>query len=426
MQTTFVSHAGFLVCAGSTRILVDPWTQGKAFNNSWALVSRPYNVDYMQVDYIWVSHEHPDHFSVPTLKAIPESDRRRITILYQYHASPRLRDAFIKLQFDGVIELPLYRWYRLNVDVELYCASAGSMDSAIAIRADNRTLLNLNDCILNKRQLKYIKRKIGEIDVLFTQFSFANWVGNDSDELAAAETKIAQLRQQNSVIAPRTIIPFASFAYFCNAENARMNAWANTPRKISELDIENLKFMYPGDILDFNHELDSDHAVKRFMNDLQEITVDPTPSPVKVDDITSVVQEQMELIHDRINRRFLQRIDPLTVYAYDIETCFKIDVAKHEIEVCNNIENARFQMCSQVLHYWFAHTWGGGTLEVSGMYYDFKRKSRGRHNLFFIQNMLNTEFLAIKKNTGRVLKFLFAKRHEILNRYLAARGRNDF
>ena len=83
MNIEFVSHAGFIVSAMSKKILIDPWTKGKAFNDGWALISNNIDVNYDEIDYIFVSHEHPDHFHFPTLKSITQENRQKITILYQ-------------------------------------------------------------------------------------------------------------------------------------------------------------------------------------------------------------------------------------------------------------------------------------------------------------------------------------------------------
>jgi UDP-MurNAc hydroxylase len=124
MKIQFISHAGFVVKTNGVSIFVDPWTTGKTFNNGWALLSPAGKVNYDEIDYIFVSHEHPDHFNFPTLNSIGLENRSRIKILYQKHASSRLKDAFIKLKFSEVIELPIYDWFRLG-EIDLFCVSAG-------------------------------------------------------------------------------------------------------------------------------------------------------------------------------------------------------------------------------------------------------------------------------------------------------------
>src|ERR1700712_3684431 len=86
MKLRFVSHASFSVESGGVKILCDPWLFGKAFNQGWALVSPAAAVPWKEIDYIWISHQHPDHLHFPTLRSIPPPERNRITMLYQKHA----------------------------------------------------------------------------------------------------------------------------------------------------------------------------------------------------------------------------------------------------------------------------------------------------------------------------------------------------
>ena len=73
------------VQSNGLRIVCDPWLTGLAFNQSWALLTetRFQPGDFEGVDYIWFSHEHPDHFSPPDLRSIPERIRSNITILFK-------------------------------------------------------------------------------------------------------------------------------------------------------------------------------------------------------------------------------------------------------------------------------------------------------------------------------------------------------
>src|SRR5438105_8959973 len=158
MKVRFVGHASILIECQNQKILCDPWLVSKVFNNSWALVSPPSPPSFSDVDYIWISHEHPDHFNLPSLKSIPDADKSRIKVLYQRHASPRIVDALKKLGFSHIIELPLYRWFRLDRDLEVFCGSVKVMDSFIAVRDSQECILNFNDCVLNVDQLRYVKR----------------------------------------------------------------------------------------------------------------------------------------------------------------------------------------------------------------------------------------------------------------------------
>ena len=52
-----------------------------------------------RVDYIWISHEHPDHCHFPTLDSFPASFKSRVTILFQDRDYTKMFAAFRKLGY---------------------------------------------------------------------------------------------------------------------------------------------------------------------------------------------------------------------------------------------------------------------------------------------------------------------------------------
>jgi hypothetical protein len=418
MKVTFISHAGFITDINGIKILTDPWTMGKAFNDGWALMAKAGTVDYSTIDYIFFSHEHPDHFHFPTLKNIPENLRENITILYQEHASERLVKAFGKLKFKKVIQLPIYKWFTLNNDIQLYCGSSGSMDSFLAIKSNEQTLLNLNDCVFNKKQYAYIKRQVGNVDLLFTQFSFANWVGNDKDEYDQCGKKIEDIKTQIEIFKPQYTVPFASFVYFCNEENARMNAWMNTPEKIYNLKLPTINFMYPNDTIDVQQpKFFSEVAVEKYINDLKSITIDPTPPTVSFDEICGAIKENLSSLKQKVKKPIRSLAKPFGVYIRDIDKAIFVDPYKSIFHETTK-EQCKYEVCSQVCWYTFKYSWGTGTLEVSGMYLD-RKMNEPTSKYFFLQNMISTEFLLGGSLSAlfRTGKFLWRKKWEIFYRY---------
>jgi len=423
MQIQFIGHASFSVLARGKRLICDPWLSGKVFNDSWAQVSPPMQVDWSTVDYLWLSHEHPDHFHFPTLKSIPLVDKQRIVVLYQTHTSKRIVDALRKLGFARVTELPLYQWTQLEPDIEVYCGSVGSMDSFLAVRSEGKCILNLNDCVLNPRQLRYIKSALGHVSVLFAQFSIANWVGNDHDEMGGSQKKLDELRWQASIFKPDHIVPFASFVYFCNEENRRMNAWINTPDTIAGQGIPGLHFMYPGDV--WNLEKDdaaSTNALLRYREDFNaEKAIDPTPPAVPEEQLMKAAQACMTTFtaHYPLQRK---RVPILTIHVTDIDKQLNFDPATGVVSMTRHdpAHTCRFAMCSQAAWYMFNFPWGGGTLEVSGMFRDLHRRETGPHPFFFYQNRLSTQFLEFGNFSegSRTLAFLWRKKWELVYRFM--------
>ena len=71
-EITFVNHASIKIANSETSILTDPWYEGNAFNKGWLLLyenkENKISKILSEIEYIWISHEHPDHFSILFLK----------------------------------------------------------------------------------------------------------------------------------------------------------------------------------------------------------------------------------------------------------------------------------------------------------------------------------------------------------------------
>jgi UDP-MurNAc hydroxylase len=434
VKIRFVSHASFTVENRGTTLLCDPWLFGKAFNRGWALLSPAAAVEWEKIDYVWISHQHPDHLHFPTLKSVDPQKRKHLTMLYQKHASPRIPKAIRGLGYSTVRELRLNKWTPLRGGLEVMCGSVGSMDSWICIRADGINILNLNDCVLGPGHLGYISGLVGKVTVLLTQFSFANWIGNRSDELGEAETKLRELRDRVNTLKPDATIPFASFIYFCNQENSWMNDFAVTPRRVADLCLPNIHFMYPGD--EWNSDVrtfSSAAAIEKYMNDVTSPkAIDPTPPPVSITTVQEAVDRTLRTVRARFGKFLIRRIKPFSIYLHDLDKVLLVDPAgKCEVQEAseNTRDAARYLMCSQVAWYAFAYTWGWGAMEVSGMYFDRRFKEPNR--LAFYLNILSTEFLRFGSmhQTRRTIEFLWAKRRELVYRVwdrLCRRKASDF
>jgi L-ascorbate metabolism protein UlaG (beta-lactamase superfamily) len=64
----FLNHASVLVSNEQVSLLSDPWYQGDAFHKGWNLIHEFSDDEIInllgRVTHIWISHEHPDHFSI--------------------------------------------------------------------------------------------------------------------------------------------------------------------------------------------------------------------------------------------------------------------------------------------------------------------------------------------------------------------------
>ena len=60
------------ISGSNVKILCDPWLEGEEYLGSWAMFP-PYNFkpeNFSDVDFIYISHIHPDHSSANTLSKL--------------------------------------------------------------------------------------------------------------------------------------------------------------------------------------------------------------------------------------------------------------------------------------------------------------------------------------------------------------------
>lgn len=423
MQLTFINHASFILETNGMTIWCDPWTIGKVVNDCGALYSPSPQIDIERIEYIWISHEHSDHLHFPTLKTIPKEHRKRITVLHQRHSSPRVVDALKKLGFEKIIELPLYRWVTFRPGIELLCGSVGTMDSFLAMRAEGECILNLNDCVCTDAQIHYIKRLVGKVSVLLTQFSIAEWLGNYADDVDAVGRKTRELKYRVWTFQPEFTVPIASFSYACNQENSWMNRFMITPAQVASWNLRGVNFMYPGDVWDSRKRtFHGSEAVAKFTRDLENLKIDPIPPSVEHEKIRQAAESLLGSLRKRFSKALLSRIKPFGIYTHDTRCIFTIFPREGRCEVLENASEqqaarARYVMCSQVAWYGFAHTWGWNVIDGSGTYIDRQFKEEGDNRLWRrIVTELSTDILRFDSPSRffRTLGFLWAKKFEIL------------
>jgi hypothetical protein len=235
VKLTFVNHACCKLVAGEIGLLFDPWIDGPAFNDGWdLLIPTPLPLDAIMagVTHIWLSHEHPDHFSPSFLSRIAPEHRDRVTILFQRTRDGRVAKFCRGLGF-RVTEMDETAPLSLGHGVTATCGPHDFYDSWLHVGDGRQSLLNLNDCQLSApADLDRLARRFGPPTVMFSQFSYAAWKGGKADRAyreEAAAKKRDTLAAQVRALHPPFAVPFASMIYFSNVENAYLNDAMNTP-----------------------------------------------------------------------------------------------------------------------------------------------------------------------------------------------------
>ena len=403
MKIKWINHAGFLLESGNIKLVSDPWIEGTAFDNGWKLLSPTlfdYN-DFENVTHIWFSHEHPDHFSPANIKKIPLQFRAKITVIYQTTDDKKVVEFCRKVEFKEVIELPPSKWFALDTDFKVMNQNDRDGDSWLAIDTEGVSILNLNDVVSYQSDLELnrLKNQIGKIDILLTQFSYANWVGNQADtdyRKQCAKEKYIAAENQIRIFKPRYVIPFASFVWFCHEENYYMNHEAN---KIGDFhqwlkgqDVSSI-VLYPNDVWTVGEPFDPEKAIQMYNQnyiDVENKTDLIHAESVDIETLKELAAKYIQRISSKNSLIIKQKLKKRAlIYLTNWQKAFQLTLGGMR-EINKNIEDCDISLSSAALAYCFKFEWGGATLTVNGRFEKPKNGNFGHiENYFYIANLNN-------------------------------------
>jgi len=275
MRITGLGHAGLHIQTRYGTILCDPW-RNPAYFGSWFVFPDNSGLDwdrYGQVDYLYVSHLHQDHFD-PAL--LSEHVSRDATVLLPDFPVQDLRNELERLGFTRFIvlrggEVAERGGLRLMTQVLLSPADGPLGDSALAVDDGTARILNQNDA--RPTDLAAL-RSFGQFDVHLLQYSGAIWWPWAYELPVAAQRSFGAAKRANGLdravryvkaIGARYVVPSAGPACFLDPDLFALNDLtrdpANTfPDQMAFLDylrdqgIEGGKLLTPGAVLEIDNE----------------------------------------------------------------------------------------------------------------------------------------------------------------------------
>ena len=278
MRITFLGHAGFCVETSRAIVITDPWlSPSGAFDSAWFQYPRNHHLaayvqdrlaDARKERFVYLSHEHKDHFDPAFLESLRCRD---FTVVIADFRRAYLKSVFAEYHCKDVVvcshvqevEIPGGKLKLYLDDSEL------NRDSAILIEAEGQTFLNLNDCRIFDA-LPTIAHEQGPIDVFTCQFSGAGWhptcyeYPRKTYEAIARKKMIAKFNsvaQAIRSVAPRVFVPSAGPPCFLDPSLSHLNFEAvnifpRAPKllqflqpRLRAVDTSLLELM-PGDVLD--------------------------------------------------------------------------------------------------------------------------------------------------------------------------------
>ena len=309
-----INHASiYIKLDKEVGILSDPWFEGRAFDNGWSLLhENDENFIRQTLDktnFIYISHEHPDHFSIAFFKKFSNFIKEKnIKIILQKTIDKRVEN-FLKNKFNlEIIILENYETQEI-CGYSMTLIDCGTIDSSLLLETDQTYHLNLNDCDYTKSQLKKIKSLIKNKKkiVIYMQFSYAAF-RSDSEWLERASIyKLDKMIEIYNFFNAEFLVPFASFIYFSSSENFRLNKFMNKVKTTSEFlknNNTNYCFLNPSE-----HEVEIGQLIKNnyLRNSINENSVkfwDKKIENIKPQNETFEISE----ISESLMNEFLNRI----------------------------------------------------------------------------------------------------------------------
>jgi UDP-MurNAc hydroxylase len=240
MKFQVISHACMQVDNGNRRLLVDPWIVGSAYWRSWWHFpeSVPLNDEMLSSDWIYLTHQHFDHFHYPSLRKF----RRDITVLVPKRPVPSMEEALKDLGFTRVVSMEHGVPMQLEGGLEVTSLQSNwNDDSALVVKGDGVTLLDQNDAKFEDPVFDDVVREFGPIDFVFKSHSTAQAY---PDCYSSPDPKDLQHKSKMDYVTnfihtarhakARYAVPFASNVCYLHPETIDHNEDAISPLYIAE------------------------------------------------------------------------------------------------------------------------------------------------------------------------------------------------
>lgn len=380
LKIHFINHSSILVECNETQIIFDPWFFGKIFNNSWSLLENTDEtlINYDKLKYIVVSHEHPDHFSPPTLKHIISKCKNKVNLIFPKRNNDNLKNTVEKMGFN-FIESPDNEIKLYNDLFSLYFLKEGH-DSAIVFKYKDFVLLNQNDAYLEHSKCQLIKNLFPKINVWLFQFSLAGFYDNKSkpDEIKTKGTEFHKncYKKYKKIFNPDLSIPFASFVYFCKKYNNYLNDHiVDLNDLFNECEKEISVAYYNDEIYPYCiTQQETLSNIKKWNQKFIDCRnkFEHTPNLSSVSKILEKAKERIQKAHDK---NFIMK-GYIGIEFYDYDKVFIINYETKETSFfLKNLIKPEILIgitSLEELEFLFSFPWGADTLNITGCfeYYD--------------------------------------------------------
>jgi len=262
MKFKFIGNAGGIFTGSKgTKILCDPWIIDGVFEGAWYHYPplKTKLSDIQNVDGIYVSHIHPDHYDERNFnfpKDIPLIILDEGPNFLKKNLINKGFNNFVEIKNDQTIQfkefnLTTYKPFTKHIFEESLIGNL--IDSALVLNDDNVTAINFNDNTPDENACLFLKNKFKTIDLAMLNynaagpypFCFNNLSTNEKikENNRILKRNFDHLCKIIPILQPKSIFPFAG-AYIIGGKNYYKNEYLGTTTwdECADYLRDNLKF----------------------------------------------------------------------------------------------------------------------------------------------------------------------------------------
>lgn len=420
MRIEYLNHASVIIKSGEQSLLSDPWFSGTAFGGGWGLqYDNPEALDKAKsCTHLWISHFHPDHLHMPTLKQLTALSPE-ITALANDSANFRISEALQQAGFKNIVPLYERRKLSLTGNVKVTRYPTAGIDNMLLIETPECRILNYNDCHLPIGALKLLMRKIGGVDILLNNFNHAiKFIDNPrkSDEEIRDQLK-TNYKKVLDAINPRWAIPFASSHYYRTRDTLWQNESLLQSEDLVELNSRILPVRIGGEVT-FDYKLQPTLSPP-------SATISLNTKDIKLETESVTFDEAVNAAKD-FGKRLRQSLFGLTFWIPELrirveeyKRVIRFDVHNQIFaEDDREIDDAHIETHSSALRQWFTKPYGADSFFIGGHFAVLSKSTTPIKRVLLACSLMEKR-LSPRSLTQYLLrpagiKFLFNRREEIV------------
>ena len=368
MKFKFIGNAcGIFTGSKGTKILCDPWIVDGVFENAWYHYPplRTKLSDIQNVDGIYVSHIHPDHYDERNFdfpKNIPLIILNEGPNFLKKNLINKGYNNFTEVKDNETIEfkefqLTLYKPFTKHIFEESLIGNL--IDSALVLENEGVTAINFNDNQPDENACSFLKRKFKNIDLAMLNYNAAGPYPSCFDNLTTEEKIIENQRilKRNfnhlcniiPILQPKSVLPFAG-AYIIGGKNYYKNEYLGTTTwdECADYLNENLKFnskvfcLRENQTYDIknqkqleNYERLEIHEMKKYIQSLKDKKYEYEND--QVPDISE--------LKDNINLASIRFIDRIKRFNIELQSNIYLKIKNEDVQIVKGKDTNKHLYC---------------------------------------------------------------------------------